>query len=144
MKFTSTVLSDDIKSVNDFPQLTLKQIRKNIVFGNFKMKQSLSYIGQIIDHGRVYFLNEKLLKKYVTHDKVINELHNSKILAVLIPSRHKRGKKWKSPNSDKNEKIDSLNPKNFNTYYKVFIQYVPVQDKSEKHEINHHRLIKSN
>ena len=129
MKFTSTVKSTDISAIDDFPKMTLSQIKKSIVFGSYKIKQSFSYLEQIMHHGKVYILNRKMIEKYVTHTKVKEELEHSKILAVLIPSRHKRGKKWKPKTNTK--KTDLLDPKNFNTYYKVFIQYVPIGNEKQ-------------
>ena len=146
MKFTSTVKSDEIKNISNFPKLTISQLKNHIVLGSYKIKLSLSYMGQLVDHGKVYFLNKNLIDKYVSHSKVRDEIesNNSKILAVLMPSRHKRGKKWK-PNNVKNEQInDSIDPKNFNTYYKVFVQYTPVDcTDGLKYKNQPYRLIKS-
>lgn len=141
MKFTATVKSIGIKEINDFPKLTLSDLKKRIVLGSFKIKQSLSYMEQLIEFGRVYTLSDHLIHKYISNAKVKQELNVSKILAVLIPSRHKRGKKWIPPEKKK-EKDDPLDPKTFNTYYKVFVQYLPVENsKSDKHL---HQNIKSN
>lgn len=140
MKFTSTVASVDIKVINDFPKLSLSELKKKIVLGSFKIKQSLSYIGQLLEYGRAYVLNDQLIQKYVSNVKVKQELNDSKIVAVLMPSRHKRGKKWK-PSNKKQKKDDPLDPKTFNTYYKVFIQYEPVVNSKNKERL--YRNIKS-
>ena len=113
IKFTSTIASVKISSINDFPKLKLSQIRRKITLGSYKLKQSRSYIGQIIEHGEAYILQKKQIEKHVLNSVVLKDLENSKILAILIPSRHKRGKKSKD--------LDNVNPKNFNSYYKVFI-----------------------
>ena len=134
MKFTSTVTSSDINTINDFPKLKLSQIRKRITLGSFKLRQSQSYLEQIILNGQVYFLNKKCIENHVKHPKVLQELNYSKIFAVLIPSRHKRGKKWKKHSDLKND--DSVDPKSYNTYYKIFIQYTPIEI-SEIMENNH-------
>ena len=86
MKFTSTVKSDEIKNISNFPKLTISQLKNHIVLGSYKIKLSLSYMGQLVDHGKVYFLNKNLIDKHVSHSKVRNEIesNNSKILAVLI------------------------------------------------------------
>ena len=136
MKFTSTVKSIQISNIDDFPQLKQSQIRRKITLGSYKLKQSQSYIGQIMEHGEAYFLQPKQIEKHVLHSVVLKDLENSKILAVLIPSRHKRGKKSKG--------LDEVNPKNFNIYYKVFIQYVPYsKSQSEMMNFKPHYNIKS-
>ena len=125
MKFTSTVSSVQINSITDFPKLTLSQFKKRITLGSYKIRQCQSYIEQIIEHGKAYSLQNKQIEKHVKHPKVKHELNQSKLIAVLTPSRHKRGKKWKQKNKENNDESNNNNPKNYNTYYKVFIQYVP-------------------
>ena len=49
MRFTSTLINEDITTISDFPMLSLKQIRKRITFGSFKLKQCPSYVGQVFD-----------------------------------------------------------------------------------------------
>ena len=115
MKFTTTVTSDEISTINDFPKLKLNQIKKHITLGSFKIRQSQSYISQIIEHGKVYVLQKKQIEQHVKHIKVLKEMNDTKIISVLIPSRHKRGKKWKPKTDLKKIESDDYNPKNFNT-----------------------------
>lgn len=135
MKFTSTVNSIEIKSINDFPQLTLSQIRRHITLGGFKIRQSQSYIEDIIKYGKAYVLEKKHIEHHVTLPKLKENLINSKIIAVLIQSRHSRGKKCKPSSSIKS----IYDPKNNVKYYKCFIQYNSCEETLEKP----YRLIKS-
>jgi hypothetical protein len=135
MKFTSTVNSIEIKSINDFPQFTLSQIRRHITLGGFKIRQSQSYIEDIIKYGKAYVLEKKHIEHHVTLPKLKENLINSKIIAVLIQSRHSRGKKCKPSSSIKS----IYDPKNNVKYYKCFIQYNSCEETLEKP----YRLIKS-
>ena len=136
MKFTSTVESIEIKTIEDFPKLTLSQIRRHITLGSFKLRQSQSYIDEILKYGRAFILNKNHIEKYFTVPKLKESLIKSKVIAVLIPSRHSRGKKVKSKNAIAD---DSFDPKNFIKYYKCFIQYESNKKILEKQ----YRLVKS-
>ena len=144
MSFTSTIKSVNIEKILNFPILTLNQLRKRITLGSFKIKQSKSYIPQIAQHSQAYILDQNILRKYFRDENILNELDNSNIFAFLIPSRHKRGKKpppktcQTKKKISKNKIVDS-DPKNFKTYYKVFIQINPINDTN----IKPYRKIKS-
>ena len=144
LRFTKKLVSVNIETINDFPQLTLKQLKNRITFGSFKLRQCLSYVGQVIDYGKAFFIQENMIEKYITHPKIKKELQYCKIISVQIPSRHKRGKKWK-PKSNPNED-NNVDPKSFTHSYKVFIQYVPFKQE-EGNCLNQiakpYRLIKS-
>jgi hypothetical protein len=137
MCFSKTIMFGDITSVTDFPQLTIKQIQRRITLGSFKLKLSRSYIDQIKQYGIIYFLEKKQIEQYVTSLKVRSELNYSKIVAVLIPSRHKRSK------LNNIDDQSDVNPKNFKTYYKTFIQYTPVPGDTNKTPAQY-KNIKSN
>jgi major membrane immunogen (membrane-anchored lipoprotein) len=109
----------DMTSIDDFPQLTLSDFQRKITLGSFKVRQSRSSIEQIIKNGTVYLLNEQQIIKHQIKSKIAIELEDTKIMAVFIVSRHKRGKKI-----NKYDTSDS-DPKNFTSYYKVFIHYKP-------------------
>jgi hypothetical protein len=83
----------NIKSIEDFPQLTLSQFKRRITLGSFKIRQCRSYLDQIIENGSIFIVNEDQLLKQDVHSKVQNEFKESKIIALFILSRHKRGKK---------------------------------------------------
>jgi hypothetical protein len=122
--FKSLPISE-INNIEGFPQLSLLQFQKRITLGSFKIRQSKSYLDQIIKHGTFYTLNENQIIKHISSEKSNLELINTKIIAVFILSRHKRGKK-----NNKTETGDT-DPKNFISYYKVFIQFKPT-DKNAK------------
>jgi hypothetical protein len=90
----------DIKSVDDFPQLTLSQFKRRITLGSFKIRQCRSYIEQIIHNGTIYLVNDKQLLKHGLNRTVQNEIKDTKIMACFIISRHKRGKKNKKTESN--------------------------------------------
>ena len=158
MRFTSTIKSVDIQSLSDFPKLTLSQIRKRITFGSFKIRQSQSYIPQIIQHSKMYMLQQKHIEKYVSNENLI-DFTDTKIFAVLIPSRHKRGKKPEPKNSktkkltkkkylsiksiNDNRKKNEIDPKSFKTYYKVFVQYKPCNDSQKENLMKPYDHLKS-
>ena len=106
MCFSKTIPFCQISSVTDFPQLSVKQLHRRITLGSFKLKLSQSYIEQIIQHGLIYSLEKKQIDQYVTSLKIREELNYSKIVAVLIPSRHKRSKLYNTDDqADVNPKI---------------------------------------
>ncbi len=74
---------------------------------------------QIIKNGTIYTLNEKQLLKPVISEKLKLELKETKLIAVLILSRHQRGKKSNKTNTG------DTDPINYTSYYKVFIHYKP-------------------
>ena len=133
LRFTKTLTSVNIDTIEDFPKLTLKQLKNHITFGTFKLRQCPSYVGQVIDYGKAFFIKEQLIDRYLTDSKIKDELKFSKIIAVQIPSRHKRGKK-----SIKKKHLanDISNPNNFTTCYKTFIQYNPVQKNKDLDTLN--------
>ena len=107
IRFTSTLVSIDIQSIEDFPKLTLRQLKNIITLGSFKLRQCRSYLDQLINHGKLHLLNHHMIEKYVTDPEVIQDLKFSKLIAVQIPSRHKRGKK--------NKEANDFDPKGFTT-----------------------------
>ena len=114
----------NIANIDDFPQISMSQLKIRFTLGSFKIRQSKSYVDQIIENGLIYYFDDKEIQKYVTSTKVKLELSDTKIVAVIIPSRHKRCKK-----NNKRDQWD-MNPKNYQTYYKTFIQYAPQNKKS--------------
>ena len=143
ISFTATVKSIDIDNINDFPKMTLRKLKKRITLSSFKIRLCKSYFSQIRENGQAYFLSNQMIEKYLLNRKVRLELKTSKLLAVLIPSRHKRSLKTEKKTGRKTKKQASSesNPKNFNTYYNVFIQYAPIIDTSRKQKS--HAMIKS-
>ena len=93
MKFTDTVVPDNIKTIRDFPQLSLKQLKNRITLGSYKLRLCKSYVEHITTNGNIYVLTDIQINRYLNNSKVIRKLKNSKILAVLLPSRHSHSKK---------------------------------------------------
>ena len=137
LKFTSNLTSVEFEEVNDFPQLTLAQLKNRIIFGSFKLRKCPSYMEQLSQHGKAFFLNDTLLDKFVTQSEVKKELKFSKILAVQINSRQNNAKKSSI------DRIDAIDSKSFTTCYRLFIQYIPVELKYEECATKPYDLIKS-
>jgi hypothetical protein len=122
VRFTKTVAPVSTNQITDFPQLTMSQFQKRITLSSFKIRQSKSYAEQIINYGVIYCLQKDQIDKYLWSTKVKQELNDTNIIAVLIPSRQKQNKKF-----FKNKNDNSVG-KNYETYYKVFIQYSPLKN----------------
>ena len=150
MKFTDTVVPDNIKSIRDFPQLSLKQLKNRITLGSYKLRLCKSYVEHITTNGNIYVLTDIQINRYLNNRKVIRKLKNSKILAVLLPSRHSHSKKKIPQPKNANQKkrkynkkqLDPTDAKSYNKYYKIFINYEP-SSTSEKIS-KPYRLIKGN
>ena len=136
MKFTDSILTHDINEIDDFPQLTLKQLKNRITFSSFKIRLCLSYLNHLIYYGKIYILSEKQKERYLNHEKAKSETKETKILAVLLPSRHSHSKKPKPLRVKESGKRtynkapkDPNDPRTLYLYYKVFIQYYPLLEK---------------
>jgi hypothetical protein len=140
LKFNSNLSSVEFQELTDFPKLTLTQLKNKIIFGSFKLRQCPSYLEQLTQHGKAYFLNNQLLDRYVTDLEVKEELSFSKILAVLINSRQKTAKNSKKASI---EEINSADSKSFTTCYRLFIQYTPFESTNEESVSKPFELIKS-
>lgn len=114
---TKEIFSIEQEKITDFPKLSPKIFKNNIFLGSFHLKQSKSYIQDIVKSGKAYLVSEKLLK--TIQDSYIEKL-NTKILAIELISRHKRGKKKQASNQKVN-----VYTKDFRNSYKVFIEYIP-------------------
>jgi hypothetical protein len=111
-----------IQEINDFPQLTIKQLYKKVVLSSFKLRQCQSYLEQLIENGKIHCLDQESIKNYLTNQEILKDLNKTKILAVQIPSRHKHSRK-------KNlEKTNDMDSQSFSKCYKVFVQYIPKTD----------------
>lgn len=111
----------DIELIQDFPRIKRKNIRNSIFFGSFQLKQSKSYIKELMNNGIAYKVTSQFIKKISNVNLKKNLIEkNHKILAVEIASRHKRSE-VKMING-KNLKEFKLSDK-FKTTYKVFVLY---------------------
>jgi hypothetical protein len=73
MKFTYSILTHDINEINDFPQLTLKQLKNRITFSSFKLRLCLRYMNHLIYYGKINILSEKQKEMYLNHEKAKSE-----------------------------------------------------------------------
>ena len=74
-----TMSSIDAFELNDFPKLDLDQIRKNITFGSYQIKQSIGYVS---DH-----LNQDGQFKILINDQ-IESVKDDNIIYAEVQSRH--------------------------------------------------------
>ena len=119
IRLTPTLKYLLIQEINDFPQLTIKQLYKKVTFSSFKLRQCQSYLEQLIVNGKIHCLDLKSIKNYLINQEILKDMNQTKLLAVQIPSRHKRGRK-------KNlEKTTDMDSHSFSKCYKVFVQYIP-------------------
>jgi hypothetical protein len=118
----------DIESVYDFPRIKRKKIRNSIFFGSFQLKQSKSYIRELIMNGIAFKGTMQFFKKLQNNElkkKLMDDKY--KMIAVEIASRHKRSE-VKMKNGDDNKKL-KLSHK-FKTTYKVFVLYESLNNHS--------------
>ena len=73
MKFTDTVIPDNIRTIRDFPQLSLKQLKNRITLGSYKLRLCKSYVEHIITNGNVYVLTDIQINRYL---KIVRLLKN--------------------------------------------------------------------
>ena len=121
----------DISRIVDFPKLQIKEIKERICFGSYQLKQSKSYMIDIIKQVRAFKLDKKSLSK-INNKNLRDDLlqTDSAIIGAEIPSRHKRSKI--KTTGKKTTKIKDK----FKTVYIVFIHY--------QANINSFRSIKGN
>jgi len=116
-----------LSEIDDFPRLTLKKIRENIIFGSYQLKLSKSYVNEMAQNGVAYIITDEFLESNKTY-KIVEYIKNSnsKVIAAEIASRHRR--------SEKKTKMLSSNTrcsKKYRTSYKLFVEYVPWEDKAK-------------
>ena len=112
--------------LQDFPKIKTKQLREHIALGSFQVKLAKSYVKDLINEGKAYMLDaKKLPNSFVKTYPETRDLKNStfKLIAIGVPSRHKRSLK-------KASLIDGTHTKNENFYtiYKVLVCYQPNLD----------------
>lgn len=126
---TKEIIEFNIGEINDFPKFTPLQIQEKITFGSFHLRQSVSYLKELLEYKRVYKLCPKLassencLQKLISDSNLRQQIINSKakLIAVEIAPRHKRGQTKK----DDSIEISSLDTNNFVLTYKIFLVYAP-------------------
>lgn len=132
---TSLIPLISISEINDFPIIKRKTLRRKIFMGTFQLKQSKSYVEDLVERGNAFIVSKEFIKAkdMIPDEKLKKRLisEKSKIVAVTLTSRHKRGKKSISADND----IKKKHPEIFKTTYKIFIHYIP--------NVNNYRSIKS-
>lgn len=123
-----------IDNINDFPKLKKKRIRNSILFGSYQLKQSRSYLKELINNGIAYNVTSHFIKK-ITNQYIKTKLsgNDHKIVAIEIASRHKRSE-IKKKDKETDEKNTTTAPyklsERFKTTYKVFVFYQSNQNNS--------------
>lgn len=113
---TNLIKPISLKEIDDFPRISLKKLKNKVLLGIFQLKQCKSYIEDLVSFSQMFIVDSKANKKSDFKNS------NSKIVCLEIPSRHKRGKKNK-------QETNHIN--NFRNKYKVFVQYIPNQNKTK-------------
>lgn len=102
----------DVSLIDNFPKLNIEEIQNDILFGSFQLRQSQSYVIDIIKNGKAYIIEEDQIK---SRKKNTNVVSKCKVIGFEIASRHKRSEL----------KDNKKNAKKFRKNYKVFIKYLP-------------------
>jgi hypothetical protein len=151
-----------IEEIDDFVKLKRKQLERKIFLGSCQTRIVKSYLPELFKNGIAFQPNNLFLKQLNNSGL---DLRTSKILAFQINSRHKRGlincKTKKSSKYDEkddeeddeedieeingeaqNNKKDERQQKKFRIMYKIFIQYIPINEQTEPEFINSSKAIK--
>ena len=119
---TADINKFNLDEIVDFPKLKKKQLIRKVFFGTFYIRQSISYMKELITSNIVYSLNSKYIKK-IDDDELRNDLikYESIVIGCEILSRHHRGQNKETGK--------------FTNIYKIFVEYIP--------ELNSPKAIKS-
>jgi hypothetical protein len=104
------------------------------LFGSYQLKQSRSYLKELINNGIAYNVTSHFIKK-ITNQYIKTKLsgNDHKIVAIEIASRHKRSE-IKKKDKETDEKNTTTAPyklsERFKTTYKVFVFYQSNQNNS--------------
>jgi hypothetical protein len=60
---TKLMPSLELKQIKDFPKLKINEIKERICFGSFQLKQSKSYLTDLINRVKAYKISELLIKE---------------------------------------------------------------------------------
>ena len=107
-----------LSEINDFVKLSRKKLIQKIFYGSFHFRQSKSYVTDLVSKGNAFTLSEAFINTFKNEKLKINLLDSkSKIIAVELPSRHKR--------SIINKKTSNTAENKFRNTYKIFVKYIP-------------------
>lgn len=107
-----------LSEIDDFPEITEKQMIKSIFYGSYQLKQCKSYLSDLSTNEEAFIVSDQLKNK-IQDLKIREEMIKSKVIACEITSRHKRSEKSEKQQGSMNNK------NNFKNNYKIFIQYLP-------------------
>lgn len=107
-----------IEELKDFPVYNEDKMVDEIFFGQYYIQQSKSYLADIERNGFFAQIDERVIETITLESNVKKSLilksENSQIIALEIPSRHRRSLK---------SQISEKQKKNFKVNYKVFLQF---------------------
>ena len=126
----------ELNSISDFPKLKINQMKNKIFYGTYQLRQCESYVGDLVKSGQAFLATHKAVTSFFSKENCFRQdllQGKTKLLAVEIASRHKRGqvslKQNASDESDSEEDLqkntNSSKKLKFRTMYKVFIVYEP-------------------
>jgi hypothetical protein len=116
---TKKSIETHLCSIEDFPKLSIEEIQNEIIFGSFQLRQSKSYIDDMVANGKAFIMEDNHVKTRMNKSNFVSKC---RVLGFEITSRHKRSEK-------KDNKIKDS--KKFRTTYKVFIRYLPNTNNSK-------------
>lgn len=134
---TSLMKKINFNQIEDFPKLKRRHLVKSVFQGSYQLRQCRSYLKDLIANGHAFTPASQLLKQVTISEMKEDLLQGiTKLIAVEVTSRHRRGEYRKQNDQVYSEPTDQKKtPKLFKTTYKVFVEYVPF--------LNHHSGIKS-
>lgn len=84
---TKKSVGTELSSIEDFPKLKKEEIQNEILFGSFQLRQSQSYLSDLIENGKAYIIEEPSLTSRKQKKDVVSKC---KTIGFEITSRHKR------------------------------------------------------
>ena len=131
---TKKVPSIRLDEINDFPRLTETMLQEDLFFGSYYIRQAKSYLADIIKYDVCSIIDENILNSLKIErrirDLLVERLKTTKLIAMEITSRHRRGTK----KDEYEEKEDTV--KKYRVTYKVFIEYIQNNDQPDSIKSN--------
>jgi hypothetical protein len=73
---TRLIKKINLLDIDDFPKLTIKKIKENILFGSFQLKLSKSYVNEMVQCGIAYSITEDFFETNKSF-KIVENIRNS-------------------------------------------------------------------
>jgi hypothetical protein len=119
---TINIPYNNFSELNNFPKLSEEQMKNEIFFGSYYIKQSKSYLADVLKQQLyVKITHESLVNLNITaaqRNKLLPLCQESEIIGMELPSRHGR-----SFHSKHRTSITDYQIKDFRNNYTVFIRY---------------------